>query len=87
MLKVEDILDERAATYGAFIDLAAVACSLRAVIRDRRADLFPDQDEALNMICSKIARIVNGDPNHLDNWRDIAGYATLVADRLEGRIR
>ena len=86
-LTVDDILDERAATYGAFMDVAAVAVALRAVIRDRRPDLFPDQDEALNMICSKIARIVNGDPNHIDSWRDIAGYAQLVVDRLEGRVR
>jgi len=46
-----------------------------------------DQAEALDMIFSKIARILNGDPNHLDSWTDIAGYATLVADRLEGKIR
>jgi len=39
------------------------------------------------MIFSKIARILNGDPNHLDSWTDIAGYATLVADRLQGKIR
>jgi hypothetical protein len=35
------------------------------------------------MILHKIARIVNGDPNWSDSWRDIAGYATLVADRLD----
>lgn len=84
---VDAILDDRHQTYGHFLDVAAVATALRAVIRDRRADLFPDQEEALNMICSKISRIVNGDPNHLDSWRDIAGYAQLVVDRLEGRSR
>jgi len=41
-----------------------------------------DQDEALDMIAHKIGRIVNGDPDYEDSWRDIAGYATLVADRL-----
>ncbi len=25
-----------------------------------------------------------GDPNYADSWVDIAGYAKLVADRLEG---
>lgn len=39
--------------------------------------------EALEMIAHKIARICNGDPNYADNWVDIAGYATLVANRLE----
>lgn len=47
--------------------------------------LDPDQREALDMIASKIARILNGDPNYDDNWIDIAGYATLVAKRLQGQ--
>ena len=34
------------------------------------------------MICHKIGRIINGDANYEDSWRDIAGYAQLVADRL-----
>ena len=43
--------------------------------------------EALEMICTKMARIINGDPTYADNWLDIAGYAKLVADRLEGKSR
>jgi len=35
------------------------------------------------MIAHKIARIINGDPNHLDSWHDIAGYATLVEQELK----
>ena len=34
------------------------------------------------MIACKIARILSGDPNWRDHWDDIAGYATLVAERL-----
>ena len=41
-----------------------------------------DQVIALDMICNKMARIVNGDPNYIDNWHDIAGYATLVEQEL-----
>lgn len=84
---VDEILDDRAISYGTFIDLASIACNLRGIIRDQRPNLQSDQEEALTMICTKIARIVNGDPNNIDSWRDIAGYATLVADRLGGRIR
>ena len=69
------------------MDVAAVAVGLRQIIRDRKPDLMPDQEEALTMICNKISRIVNGNPNHLDSWKDIAGYAQLVADRLEGKVR
>jgi hypothetical protein len=51
------------------------------------ARLDSDQKEALEMIVHKIARILNGDPNYADSWVDIAGYAKLVADRLEGVAR
>jgi hypothetical protein len=46
-----------------------------------------DQWEALEMIASKMSRIVNGNPDKVDNWHDIAGYATLIADRLRGVSR
>lgn len=90
-LTVDAILDQRHQTYGKFIQLAEIAVELRKVITLhlslRQKTLAPDQEEALMMICSKIARLVNGDSFHIDSWRDIAGYATLVADRLEGKIR
>jgi hypothetical protein len=35
------------------------------------------------MITHKISRILNGDPNYDDSWRDIAGYAMLVVKELE----
>jgi hypothetical protein len=38
--------------------------------------------EAAEMIVHKLARIVNGNPFYMDSWVDIAGYATLVVDRL-----
>jgi len=41
--------------------------------------------EALDMILHKIGRIVAGDATFKDHWVGIAGYATLVADRVEPR--
>jgi hypothetical protein len=35
------------------------------------------------MTATKVARILCGDPLYVDSWRDIEGYARLVADRLE----
>ena len=88
---VDDILDERATTYGRFIDVAEIAQELKDTIRigdtNRDERLPADQIEALDMITSKIARILCGDSNYVDSWIDIAGYATLVADRLQGKIR
>lgn len=49
-----------------------------------REDLDDDMVEALEMIAHKVGRILNGDPAYSDSWVDIAGYAKLVADRLDG---
>jgi transposase len=85
---VDAILDERATTYGSFEDVAGFAQEMKNAIRMcNNSELDDDQIEALDMIASKIARIANGNPNHIDSWIDIAGYATLVADRLKGKAR
>lgn len=45
-------------------------------------NMSPGQREALELIATKIGRIVSGDPNHIDHWDDIIGYATLARDRI-----
>ena len=78
--ELRETLKERQSNYGDFKDVANTTQSL--------LDNFPlgrmsaIQKEALHMICSKLARIANGDPNHKDSWHDIAGYARLVEDSL-----
>ena len=88
MTDVTEVLNERGGRYGKFLGHAQVAQelkdTLRGHLRNRGKVLADDQLEALDMICHKIARIVNGDPDYADSWVDIAGYAKLVADRLEG---
>jgi hypothetical protein len=85
---VEAVLAERGARYGKFTGHAEISQSLKHTVyraaAERGTKLKPDQVEALDMICHKIARIINGDPDYADSWVDIAGYAKLVADRLEG---
>lgn len=39
--------------------------------------LPPRQKEVLEMIATKIARILSGAANEKDHWKDIAGYAKL----------
>jgi hypothetical protein len=88
---VDAILNERAATYGSFISVALFAQDMKRVIYsaldEQNVTLQADHQEALDMIASKIARIITGDSHHRDSWLDIAGYATLVADRIQGKIR
>jgi hypothetical protein len=83
-MSIEDTLEQRDEVYGNFEDQAMITMRLKAVIRAliKWERLACDQQEALEMICVKMARIMNGDPNYVDNWHDIAGYATLVAARL-----
>lgn len=84
MTDINETLQERGKRYGEFKDHALLSQSLKDVmkLRDEWFLLDVDQKEALEMIAHKIARILNGDPNYDDSWHDIAGYATLVADRL-----
>lgn len=88
---LDTTLTERGSRYGTFAGHAEIAQRLKGVymgfVVDRGTDLKPDQLEALDMICHKIARVINGDPNYVDSWVDIAGYAKLVADRLSGVTR
>jgi len=85
------VLEERGARYGVFTGHAGVTQQLKKSITialaARNKKLADDQQEALDMICHKIGRIINGDPNYADSWVDIAGYSKLVADRLLGTER
>jgi len=80
---VAGVLDEREKTHGAWDDTSHVAQSLKTATR--RGPMRSSQREALDMICSKIARIVSGDPNEIDHWRDVAGYAELVVKDLQAQ--
>ena len=89
MPTTESILEERGSRYGDFIGHAKITQELKAVtarhLNSRNKVLDEDQQESLDMIYHKIGRIINGDPNYDDSWVDIAGYATLIANRLQGK--
>jgi hypothetical protein len=86
---IDKILDERGKRYGKFVDVAKATSAIQKAMFEQMEleklnTLAPDQMIALDMICHKIARIAVGDAEYVDNWIDIAGYAQLVADRLQG---
>lgn len=91
MADITQTLAERGARYGDFTDHARVSTALRTQVfaewRRRKLDgteAIPDVViEATSMICHKLARIATGDPLYADSWHDIAGYATLVEQRLQ----
>lgn len=83
-MSIKETLQQRGERYGEFKDVASTTYGLQAILRDAKnhAHMSDDQLVALDMICNKMARIVNGDPNYIDNWHDIVGYATLVEQEL-----
>jgi len=83
-----NILDERAKNYGPFIDMATITQNLKEILHAAPSweNMDADQQESLEMIVHKIARILNGRPDYADSWVDIAGYARLVSERLEKGI-
>lgn len=82
---VESTLSERGKRYGEFEDGAKIMQSLKTVMRETEgwSRLTPSQREGLEMIQHKIGRVLNGDSNYDDNYRDIAGYATLLLEECK----
>jgi len=87
MSDIRQILSERGERYGAFDTDAGLAQSIKQTLRSgvRWEELLPCQKEALEMIATKMGRVVNGDPFYVDSWSDICGYAKLVEDILRQR--
>jgi hypothetical protein len=74
------LLYERKKTHGDYYRTAGTAQELKDVMRRgvNWKTLDDTQREALEMIATKIARVLSGNPHEADHWRDIAGYATLI---------
>lgn len=79
-----DIIAARTTTHGDYTDHARVAQELKQIMECEKGwrKLNFCQREALAMFAHKIARILVGNPHFKDHWDDIAGYATLVSDRI-----
>jgi len=87
MPRVEEIISDRARTHGDWPTQAQLLADLIGLVARSGAGerMSATQVVAMNMAMLKVARICCGDPNHADHWRDIAGYATLVADELDAQ--
>lgn len=84
-MSIQNTLQQRGARYGEFKDVAQLSNDLMRLLQatpNYNQSLSDSQHFALVMMTNKMARIVNGDPNYIDNWHDIAGYATLVEQEL-----
>lgn len=82
---LDSVLQERGSRYGEFINNANVSQDLKCIMEQSTNwnNMDNDMREALHMIAHKISRILEGDYSYDDSWVDIAGYSTLVAERLQ----
>lgn len=82
---IDATLAERGARYGAsYAEQARVTQAIKRAMADSAnwTRLADDQRDALEMCCTKFGRILTGDPNYVDSWHDIIGYARLIEKRL-----
>jgi hypothetical protein len=80
-VSIDDTLQERGNRYGSFSNHASLSTGLRFAMFNHMEQYNTEEF----MICHKLARIANGDPHYDDSWRDIAGYAQLVVDNINGK--
>lgn len=82
---LSDTLESRESQYGPFKSQALLTQTMLGPCSSHKnwSTISADKKEAIHMILHKIARIVNGNPNNVDSWHDIQGYAKLVEDDLK----
>lgn len=84
MTAVQDTLNTRGKIHGDFTVGSGVMQALKDIahISTNWQYMTPAQKESIEMILHKVGRVLCGNPNHVDHWHDIAGYATLVENIL-----
>jgi len=86
---IDATLAERGSNYGKFENHAKLSQSLQVLFeghvrRYGQPEKYTDSmNEAIQLIMHKLARIANGSPMYIENFRDICGYAQLIINELE----
>lgn len=83
-----ELTEERRKTHGDYRHFSEVSQALKKICAQNAEKRSLTQNESLEMICHKLARIVTGDPNFEDHWNDITGYASLAmkGHRIKPRV-
>jgi hypothetical protein len=80
---IEELLQSRASVYGgSWKNVGRIVATLTNEL-DNFLMVFPEGWLPWIEILHKLMRLL-GSPKHVDSWRDISGYATLIVDLLEG---
>ena len=79
-MELKEILKERGSRYGDFDKLASISQQLKQILNRNIVLEYNEENkeindtiyEGLEMILHKLARIFNGDPYYIDNYKDLA---------------
>lgn len=91
MTDINQVLAERNKVHGDFADDARYSQTIKQILQNghfervqrRQTSLRYTQVEAMEQIATKLGRILAGDSDEIDHWRDISGYATLIANEIQ----
>ena len=85
-MDVNKTIADRHVKYGDYAVQTLTAQGIKEAMRQAPNWKFlgADQKESLELIATKISRILHGDPLNYDSWHDISGYAELITERLNG---
>ena len=80
----DSLLNQRGSTHGPRKSQSMIECNIKDAFRIGDFESLPyDMQSSLDMIATKISRIIAGDERHMDHWVDISGYAQLVIEDRE----
>lgn len=79
---------DRQSEYGAWTTNAEATQAMLDALSDHTSyeTMSATHKETIHMILNKISRMCCGNPNHIDNAVDIAGYATRLQEYIEDMI-
>lgn len=82
--ELQETLKQRGSVHGDFWQSAVTrdAMMQAAERTPNYNNMEPAQRRSISMIIEKMARILYGDADCADHWHDIAGYATLIDNKL-----
>lgn len=89
-MNVEETLEDRNKKYGgSFLEQSQIAQQLKNIAHNAPNwnQMRVDKRESIEMICTKLSRILYGDHCNIDSWHDIQGYARLIERQLQDDTR
>jgi hypothetical protein len=82
--KTEEVLVDRGEEYGDYQAMCSVIQAIKIpMVRSKNWTKLRDtQRETLELVATKIGRILTGNPNNRDSWTDIEGYIKKAIEYL-----